>query len=166
MRLAIGNLESDRHPVDLIEQVANGHDWSFERTAKDEITISVEGHWTNYHVAFSWMENQEALHLACAFDITVSKQRKKEILRLVLAINEKLLMGHFDFWEDSSSVIFRQALLLSGGLRPSDAQVETLLVNALEACETHFSAFQMVAWSSLSAENALQFTLFETKGNA
>jgi len=75
-------------------------------------------------------------------------------------------MGHFDFWEDSSSVIFRQALLLSGGLHPSNAQVENLLVNALDVCETHFSAFQMVAWSSLSAENALQFALFETKGNA
>lgn len=166
MRLAIDNWESDLHPVDLIEQVANGHDWSFERTAKDEITISVGGRWTNYDIAFLWIEDQEALHLACAFDMIVAKQRTKEILRLVLAINEKLLMGHFDFWEDSSSAIFRQALLLSGGLSPSDAQVETLLINALHICETYYSAFQMVAWSSLSAENALQFSLFETKGNA
>ncbi len=166
MRLAVGNLERDLHPVDLIEQVANGHDWSFERTAEDEITICVEGHWATYHIAFSWMENQEALHLACAFDMSVSQTRQKELLKLILAINEKLLMGHFDFWEDASSVIFRQALLLSGGLHPSNAQVENLLINALDVCETHYSAFQMVAWSSLSADNALQFALFETKGNA
>lgn len=166
MRLAFGNTERKSHPVDLIEQVADIHDWSFERTAKDEITVSVEGRWTNYHIAFSWMEAHEALHLSCAFDMTASKRRQEEIRRLLLSINEKLLMGHFDFWEDCGSVIYRQALLLSGGLHPSDAQVETLLVNALEICETYYSAFQMVAWSSVSAAHSLQYSLFETMGNA
>lgn len=166
MRLAVGNTQRKSHPVDLIEQVADIHDWSFERTARDEITVCVEGHWTNYHIAFSWMEEQEALHLSCSFDLAVSKNRHEEIRRLLLAINSKLLMGHFDFWEECGSIIYRQTLLLSGGVHPSDAQVESLLINALEVCETYFSAFQMVAWSSVPASLSLQYAMFETIGNA
>ncbi|MBN9275646.1 MAG: YbjN domain-containing protein, partial [Mesorhizobium sp.] len=48
------------HPVDVIEQVAHNNDWSFERAGDDEISISVTGSWTDYHVSFSWMEDFEA----------------------------------------------------------------------------------------------------------
>ncbi|EJF89182.1 YbjN domain-containing protein [Bartonella tamiae] len=166
MSLAFGQTQRDQHPVDLIEQMAFGHDWSFERTGEDEITVCIEGHWTNYNIAFSWMEDQEALHLACGFNFVVFPNRQAESRSLVLAINEKLLMGHFDYWERSASIIYRQALLLTGGAHPSDIQLQTLLLNAIEICESHYSAFQMVAWSDTSAENALQYALFDTVGNA
>jgi hypothetical protein len=45
------------HPVDVIEQVAHNNDWAFERAGDDEISISVAGSWTDYHVSFSWMED-------------------------------------------------------------------------------------------------------------
>ena len=57
------------HPVDVIEQVAHTNDWSFERTGDDEISISVTGTWTDYQVSFSWIEDFEALQLACPVDI-------------------------------------------------------------------------------------------------
>ncbi len=53
------------HPVDVIEFVAATNDWSFERSGEDEIAMTVEGRWADYHVSFSWMEEFEALHLAC-----------------------------------------------------------------------------------------------------
>jgi tRNA-binding EMAP/Myf-like protein len=51
--------------------------------------------------------------------------------------------------------MFRQALLLSGGVEPSDQQVEVLLNSALEACECYFQAFQFVVWSGVPAREAL-----------
>ncbi len=51
----------------MIEFVAAANDWSFERSGEDEIAMTVEGRWADYHVSFSWMEQFEALHLACAF---------------------------------------------------------------------------------------------------
>ena len=72
MELIELDIAREIHPVDLIEQVAHTNDWAFERTGDDEISISVAGSWTDYHVSFSWMEDFEALHLACAFDIKLS----------------------------------------------------------------------------------------------
>ena len=156
----------ESHPVDLIETVANTHSWSFERTNDDEIAISVAGRWTDYHVSFSWMEDHEALHLACAFDIRVPELRLGEISRLLSLINEQMLFGHFDLWEQEGAVMFRQALMLNGGAVPTRQQVETLMHSAVEACECYFQAFQFVIWSNVTAREALSGALFETHGNA
>ena len=154
------------NPVDMIEVVAASNDWAFERTGEDEIAIAVAGNWTDYHVSFSWMEDFEALHLACAFDIKVPENRVLEVMRLLSIINEQMLFGHFDLWEQEGAIMFRQALLLCGGAEPTSQQVEVLLNSALEACETYYQAFQFVIWSGTSAREALNSALFETQGNA
>jgi hypothetical protein len=160
MNLIDIDVARDLHPVDVIEQVAHANDWSFERNGDDEIAISVAGHWTDYHVSFSWMEDFEALHLACAFDVKVPEARVMEIMRLLSLINEQMLFGHFDLWEQEGAIMFRQSLLLAS------KQVEGLLGNALEACECYFQAFQFVVWSGLPAKEALSSVLFETHGTA
>ena len=154
------------HPVDMIEQVANDNEWAFERTGDDEIAISVAGHWSDYHVSFSWMEDFEALHLACAFDVKVPENRALEVMRLLSMINEQMLFGHFDLWEQEGAIMFRHSLLLAGGAEPTSQQVEVLLSSALEACECYFQSFQFVVWSGTSARDALSSVLFETHGNA
>jgi hypothetical protein len=162
------DFEQDRqsHPVDVIEQIAALNDWTFERAGDDEITISVSGGWADYHVSFSWMEDREAIHLACAFDLKVPEARKLEVMRLITSVNEQLWIGHFDLWSAEGVVMFRQALLLSGGAEPNTSQVERLLVTAIEACERYFQAFQFVVWAGKDAAEALEGVMFETVGEA
>lgn len=154
------------NPVDMIEFVAASNDWSFERSGDDEIAMTVAGRWTDYHVSFSWMEDVEALHLACAFDIRVPDLRVTEVMRLLSHVNGQVLMGHFDLWRQEDVVIFRQSLLLAGGAEPTNRQVEVLLSNALDTCEAYYQAFQFVVWSGMEAKGALDAVLFETVGEA
>ena len=154
------------NPVDMIEFVAATNDWSFERSGEDEIAMTVAGKWTDYHVSFSWMEDVEALHLACAFDIRVPELRVTEVMRLLSFVNGPVLMGHLDLWRQEDVVIFRQSLLLAGGAEPTNRQVEVLLSNALDSCEAYFQAFQFVVWSGMEAKSALDAVLFETVGEA
>ena len=158
--------ERSSNPVDVIEQIAALHDWSFERAGDDEITISVAGGWCDYHVSFSWMADKEVVHLACAFDLKVPDQRKLEVVRLLSGVNEQMWIGHFDLWQKEGVIMYRQALLLSGGADPTSAQVEKLLLTAIEACERYFQAFQFVVWAGKSAGEALDCVLFETAGTA
>ena len=154
------------NPVDMIEVVAASNDWAFERSGEDEIAMTVEGRWADYHVSFSWMEEFEAVHLACAFDIRIPDARVNEVIRLLSHINGQVLMGHFDLWRQEDVVIFRQSLLLAGGAEPTSQQVEVLLSSALDACESYFQAFQFVVWSGMDAKNAMEVVLFETVGEA
>nr|WP_316655193.1 YbjN domain-containing protein [uncultured Gellertiella sp.] len=159
-------IQRQSNPVDMIEFVAASNDWSFERSGEDEIAMTVEGRWTDYHVSFSWMEQFEALHIASAFDIKVPEIRVNEVIRLLSFINGQVLMGHFDLWRQEDVVIFRQSLLLAGGAEPNNQQVEVLLSNALESCEAYYQAFQFVVWSGMDARSAMDAVLFETVGEA
>ncbi|MCX5515643.1 hypothetical protein C3941_06665 [Kaistia algarum] len=154
------------NPLDRVENFAAANDWSFERSADDEITISVGGGWCDYHVSFSWMEDMEAVHLACAFDLKVTEPRKLEVMRLLSLVNEQLWIGHFDLWSKEGVVMYRQTLLLAGGAEPNSAQIEGLLENAVESCERYYQAFQFVVWAGKSAAEALETVMFETVGEA
>jgi len=158
-------VERDTNPVDLLEQVASLNDWQFERI-NDEISMTVGGVWSDYDVSLSWMEEFEALHLACAFDLKITENRINEAVNLISQINEQLLIGHFDLWREDGAVMFRQTLLLNGGADPTSEQIECLLTSALEACERYYQAFQFVVWAGKSSKEALDAVLFETQGTA
>ena len=154
------------NPVDVVEGLASRHDWPFARASEDEVTIVTEGHWADYQLSFTWMSEIEALHLACTFNLRVPDRRRTELIELVAMINERLLVGHFDYWSNAGLVMFRHALVLTGGIAASDAQCEALLAAALDACERYYQAFQFVAWAGKSAQAAMEATMFETAGQA
>jgi hypothetical protein len=162
------NIEADRseHPLDVVERLAAIREWIFDRAETDEMSVSVNGRWADYHIAFSWIEDVEAMHVACAFDLKVPDRRRAEVLQLVSSVNEQLWVGHFDLWSSENVVMFRHSLLLTGGAEPTDGQCEMLLKTAVEACERYFQAFQFVIWAGKSAKEALGTALFETQGEA
>jgi hypothetical protein len=153
------------NPVDMVEQIATIHDWTFERSAPDELTLSVSGTWCDYHISLTWREDLEALHLACAFDFRVTRERLAEVHRLLAQINEQLWLGHFDLWQQDGMLLYRNGLLLAGADTHA-GQCEGLLKAALEACERYYQTFQFVMWAGKSAEQALAATMLETQGTA
>ncbi len=153
------------NPVDLMETIACVQDWTFERSSDDELTLSVAGNWCEYHISLNWRDDLESLHLACAFDLKVSRNRMNEMYRLLVLINEQLWLGHFDMWSSEGLLLYRQGLMLNGA-EPTARQCEALLQAALETCERYYQAFQFVVWAGKRAEDALASTIFATAGQA
>ena len=159
-------MEQPANPVDLVERLASLNDWSFERSNDYEISLSIAGRWTDYQLSFTWMAEIEALHLASAFDMKIPPARRAEVQRLIAAINEQLWVGHFDIWTHTGMVMYRQALVLPGGLTASTAQCESMLVGAIHACERYYPAFQFVVWAGKTAAEAMSAAMFDTEGEA
>jgi hypothetical protein len=154
------------NPLEVVERLASSNDWSFERTGEDEITLLVNGRWSDYQVSFTWMDDIEALHLACAFDLKVPERCRPEVQQLISLINEQLWVGHFDLWVQDGLVMYRHALVLAGGVEASSPQCESVLGTALDSCERYFPAFQFVVWAGKPAREALDAAMFETAGEA
>jgi hypothetical protein len=159
------NYDRFTNPVDMVEHIATVHDWTFERSAPDELTLSVAGTWCDYHISLTWRDDLEALHLACAFDFKVTKGRLAEVYRLLALINEQLWLGHFDLWREDGMLLYRHGLLLAGA-DTHVGQCEALLKAALEASERYYQSFQFVLWAGRTAEEALAATMLETQGSA
>ncbi|MBX9822542.1 YbjN domain-containing protein [Afipia birgiae] len=158
--------DSRNSPLSVVEEIASTNDWSFERSGQDEITILTQGQWTDYQLSFTWMGDIDALHLACAFDIKIPEARRSEVQRLIAAINEQLWIGHFDVWLTTGSIMYRQALILPGGMTASPAQCELMLEGALHACERYYPALQFVVWAGKTAAEAMTAAMFDTAGEA
>jgi hypothetical protein len=154
------------NPVDIIEQIAAHSAWVFEREEEDEISIAVSGQWSDYQLSFTWLPGVEALHLVCAFDLTVPERRQAEVSALISALNSRLWVGHFDLWKGGRAIMFRHSLLLTGGITPSQEQCAALMKIALEECERAFQCFQFVVWAGKSATEAMDSLMFETVGEA
>ena len=152
-------------PLDVVEHMAAGNNWPFERAGEDEIGLVVTGRWTNYQVSFTWMNDIETLHLACAFDMKVPEPRLADVQKLIGLINEQMWIGHFDVWTQNGVVMFRHALVLAG-VAASGRQCEAVLASALDSCERYFPAFQFVIWAGKSAREAMESAMFETTGEA
>ena len=152
-------------PIDLVEQLANTQDWPYERSSDDELTMTVSGTWSDYHVSINWRDDLEALHVASAFDCKVPDARLNEIYRLIAQINEQLWIGHFDLWLHEGLLMYRHGLLLNGNVA-TPRQCEALIQSALEACERYYQAFQYVVWAGKEAREALTSAMFETEGRA
>ena len=165
MATAEANYDQFTNPVDMVEHIATIHDWTFERSAPDELTLSVTGAWCDYHLSLTWRDDLEALHLACAFDCKVTKVRLNEVYRLIALINEQLWLGHFDLWREDGMLLYRHGLILAGA-ETHVGQCEALLRAALEACERYYQSFQFVLWAGKSPEDALLATMLETQGQA
>jgi hypothetical protein len=162
----IESMDHRGNPLEVVERMAATNDWSFERAGEDEITILVRGKWADYQVSFTWMDDIEALHLACAFELKTPERCRSEVQQLATIVNEQLWIGHFDFWIQDCLVMFRHALVLAGGVEASGQQCEALLATALDACERYYPAFQFVVWAGKSAREALDAAMFETAGRA
>ncbi|MGE3987758.1 YbjN domain-containing protein [Pseudorhodoplanes sp.] len=168
MKIALSGIEQTTHgnPLDVVERVASVNDWTFERAGDDEVNILIKGRCSDYQVSFTWMGELEALHLACAFDMKVAERRRMEVQQLIAHMNEQMWIGHFDLWPEDGLVMFRHALVLTGGIEATDDQCKAVLGTAIDTCERYFPAFQFVLWAGKSAREALDAAMFETSGEA
>ena len=161
-------IDRDRatNPLDILEQIIASNEWAFERRSDGEMAAEAPGKWCDYGLHFSWSHEISAMAFTCAFDLKVPERRRSEVLQLVSLVNEQLWLGHFDLWPSDGVVMFRHALLLTGGAEPTAAQCESVFANAIGACERYYQAFQFVLWAGKSAREALETTLLETQGEA
>jgi hypothetical protein len=153
------------NPLDLVEHIAGKHGWAMDRAGDDELTLTVSGQWTDYHMSLNWRGDLETLHLACAFDAKVPQNRLSEVYRLVAQINEQLWLGHFDVWLHEGLIMYRHGLMLNGAVA-TEGQCEALFKMGLEACERYYQAFQFVVWAGKESREALASSMFETEGRA
>jgi hypothetical protein len=153
------------NPLDLVEHIAGKHGWAMDRAGDDELTLTVAGKWTDYHMSLNWRDDLETVHIACAFDAKIPENRLNEVYRLVAQINEQLWLGHFDVWLHEGLIMYRHGLMLNGAVA-TEGQCEALFRMALEACERYFQAFQFVVWAGKESREALASSMFETEGRA
>ncbi len=154
------------HPLDVIERIADEHEWIFDRRSDKEMAAQAPGRWCDYSLFFAWNEKVGAMHFTCAFDMRVPPERRASLYELLALVNERMWLGHFTIWDDEGLPMFRHAMPLRGAHGPSAEQMHDLVDTAILECERFFPAFQHVIWGGKSAAEAVAAAIIDTVGEA
>ena len=156
----------DLHPIDIVEHIAEHHDWDFDRVADDQIAMAVEGQWRTYSITLAWSGYDETLRLICTFEMEPPQEKLGQIYEVLNRINDKIWAGAFTFWPEQRLMVYRYGLVLAGGQVAGPEQIDTLIGAAVTSAERFYPAFQLVAWGDRGIDDAMQVAIAEAYGRA
>ena len=156
----------DLHPIDIVETLAEHHDWEFDRVTDDQIAMAVEGQWRTYSLTLAWSAQDETLRLICTFEMEPPDQRMGEFYDVLNRCNDLVWTGAFTFWEEQKLMVWRCGLVLSGGQVATPEQIDRLIGSAVVAAERFYPAFQLVSWAERTPADAMKVAIAEAYGRA
>lgn len=154
------------NPLEVVEEIVNANEWAFDRANEDELIVEIGGKFCDYRLFFIWRDDVSALHFTCVFETKAPAQRRRDVHDLLVMVNEKMWLGHFDLCHEDGVPMFRHTILLRGARGASVEQLEDLVDVALSECERFYPALQYVCWGGKSAQDALAASMFDTVGEA
>ncbi len=167
MSLAEDFLSSDEgHPIDIVETLAEHHDWEFDRVTDDQIAMAVEGQWRTYSLTLAWSAQDETLRLICTFELEPPEGRLPALYDLLNRCNDMVWNGAFTYWAEQRLMVWRYGLVLAGGQSAGPEQIDRLISSAVLASERFYPAFQLVGWGDKSPEAAMKVAIAEAYGRA
>ncbi|WP_420862823.1 YbjN domain-containing protein [Algirhabdus cladophorae] len=158
--------QEDLHPIDIVEYIAEHHDWDFDRVADDQIAMAVEGQWRTYSITLAWCSFDETLRLICTFEMEPPSDKLGDLYEALNKVNDQCWAGAFSYWTEQKLMVYRYGLILAGGQQASAEQIDTAINAAVMSAERYYPAFQMVTWAGHTAEEAMQVAIAEAYGRA
>ena len=156
----------DLHPIDLVETVAEAHEWDFDRVGDDQIAMVVEGQWRSYSVTLAWSDCDETLRLVSCFPMEPPAESLPRLYEVLNLANDACWAGNFTFWRDDALMVFRYGLVLAGGATAQASQIDHLVAEAILAGERFYPAFQLVCWGGRAPADAMQIAFARAYGHA
>ncbi|CAD0183781.1 hypothetical protein RUESEDTHA_00656 [Ruegeria sp. THAF57] len=166
MALSEQFLEEDLHPIDIVEHLAEHHDWDFDRIGDDQIAMAVEGQWRTYSITLAWSNYDETLRMVCSFEMDPPSERESELYELLNKMNDQCWAGAFTYWANQKLMVYRYGLVLAGGQMASPEQIDTMITAAVLSAERYYPAIQLVTWGNRDPEDAMQVAIAEAYGRA
>ena len=166
MALSEQFFHDDLHPIDIVEHLAEHHDWDFDRIGDDQIAMAVVGQWRTYSITLAWSGYDETLRLVCTFEMEPPEDKLPAVYEILNDVNDQCWAGAFTYWREQKLMVYRYGLVTAGAQGVSPDQVDTLINAAVISAERFYPAFQLAVWGNKTPQEALQVAIAEAYGRA
>ncbi len=153
-------------PLDVVERVLVAENLSFDRTDDGDLAFALTGDWKDFELWFTWRPETDCLQLCLSMDLKATKSLRDPAHGLINLINQRVWLGHFEVWAEEGEVVFRHAMALPDGERPTMAQTASMIDAAMEAADRFYPAFDFLITGGKTPEEAMAACMFETMGYA
>ncbi|HEY0052897.1 MAG TPA: YbjN domain-containing protein [Caulobacteraceae bacterium] len=159
-------METSFDPLEVVENVLMAENLPFDRTDDGDLAFALAGDWKDYELWFAWRPEGDCLQLCCSLDLRATKSKRTAAYELLSLINQRVWLGHFELWTEDGEIVFRHALALPHGERPTLAQAASMIDAAVEAADRFFPAFDFLVRGAKNPGEAIDACMFETVGEA
>ncbi|WP_420558093.1 YbjN domain-containing protein [Roseovarius sp.] len=166
MALSEQYFSEDLHPIDIVEHLAEHHDWDFDRIGDDQIAMAVEGQWRTYSITLAWSAYDETLRMVCTFEMEPPEEKLPALYHVLNDVNDQCWAGAFTFWAEQQLMVYRYGLVMTGAQAISPEQIDTLITAAVMSAERFYPALQLVVWGDRAPKEAMQIAIGEAYGRA
>lgn len=161
-QVALSSVVAQReHPLAVFERICLAEHYESERVSDDQLHITVTSLWSHHDLSLSFDKESEQIQLFMAFEGRIPSGRTDDMCRLMSLINERLSVGHFDFWHKNGTLVYRSAMSLRGGARLKTEQAQDMIALAIDAAQRGYPATQYVLWGGKTPEDALTTALVD-----
>ena len=105
------HLIEEIHPIDIVETLAEHHDWDFDRVGEDQIAMAVEGKWRTYSITLAWSGYDQTLRMVASFEMEPPADRLPELYEAINLANDGCWTGAFSYWAAQGLMVYRYGLL-------------------------------------------------------
>lgn len=154
------------NPLDMVEELFEANQWSFEREGDDEITAIIPSGWCDYQLRFFWRHSEGVLQVVNMFDLKVPEAKRSPIYEALSLINERLWIGHFESWTDGDALLYRHSTFLDDQTTLSPDHAHALVQAAVGESDRFYPVFQFVLWAGKSPAEAVEAAMLDTVGTA
>ena len=158
--------QEDIHPIDMVEHLAEHHEWDFDRIADDQIAMAVEGQWRTYSITLAWSSYDETLRLVCTFEMEPPEHKFPALFEMLNEVNDQCWAGSFTYWIEPKLMVYRYGLVMPGTPGVSPEQIDTLINAAVLSAERFYPAFLLCVWGNRDPQDAMQIAICEAYGRA
>ena len=152
-------------PLDVVEHVLTAENLEFDRTEDGDLAFALAGDWKDYELWFAWRPEADCLQLCLSLDVRATKKNRAHSYELVSLINQRVWLGHFEIWAEEGEIVFRHAMALPTGERPTLAQAASMIDAAVEAGDRFYPAFDFML-KGKNPSDAMAACMFDTVGHA
>jgi hypothetical protein len=153
-------------PLDVVEHVLAAENLEFDRTDDGDLAFALAGDWKDYELWFAWRPEADCLQLCLSLDMKSAREGRPEAFELLSLINQRVWLGHFELWADEGEIVFRHAMAMPSGDRPTLSQAASMIDAAVEAADRFYPAFDFLIRGGKSPSDAMAACMFETVGEA
>lgn len=164
--ISVQDSSAHSNPLDILEDIVTANEWLFERSTDDELIVELAGRWCHYRMFFVWQREIGALQFTCQFDMKVPDAKRGDVSELLVMLNNRLWLGHFDLEYQQNTPLFRYTILARNNRMPNVEALEDLVEIALTECERFYPAFQFVIWGGKRPGEAMAASMIEVAGQA
>lgn len=164
--LSAQKLALEPNPIDLVENIFSSKSFELERRNLNEVVVEVQGKWSNMLLFFAWEANMQCLHISCLMDVENKIENRSKIFELLALINEELWVGHFSYWTEQNTPVFKHSIFMRQDEDAFESKLSQIIDIAIKECERMYPIFKVVLTKGMEPRQALYPMMMETAGQA